>query len=637
MRWLIKSNALAFARRYTTNAVKETIDTAITPDSANATSVLASQLENTIKSNEDEAPANSKDFHLFNIKKNLARWISEQDVNNLPNPKEKFTIFPILSSNPIRKNIPEIPESISKLKFKEITENDKENILEYFKQLTRYSYPKKEKNVQKAIKPLYKKYRSLPEIKDEYLYFVIKKNNGEVVDKLLRGDPEYYKRPQTYSSLLDMTLIFKNSKASLINLRSLTKRLADNKIPLTNELIYKLNYTLPNKIRHFFINEVNQLIPTDEIISDASVFKINSYDKLKNDLIIGDIDFTYASYIQLVKTMIKENRLIEGLNFIQHLIFLNQCEIPLLLCKYTADMALAHNIHLCIPISISLQRITGCSLKVYTFYRVETSLVASKILNNDLLVLFKLLFNSSSWRIKQLTDSVINNIEKSDLTDEEKGNLIRYFLLTKEEMKDDIIFNELNQLFTTLYSSNDISFKPGFDNSIYEPIYKLFPSYNRFNTLRAELNKAENLNEFWEHSIKTYSQTNPPLFTSLCQEVVYNFIENNKLEKIFPFVKYMKDVYNINIEYLSYLRLFTDIVKKLNPDSLNKSRYRLAVLLAYKLNLNQYTVCKAFNDLYPITSEIYNKVDKTESDDLNDEWFELIDKVSWPKDSSPSL
>ncbi|KAG0670758.1 hypothetical protein C6P40_004086 [Pichia californica] len=629
MRWVNKSNVLAFARYYTT-AVEAEAEKVISGETLKSkiSDIMDSDKKLTQENeiNDNNKKKFTKRNYVLDMKKNLTSWIDLQNIENFPSPAPPQSPFKKLFSNPVRKNIPNLSPIVTQAKFQDLTTANKNEIIKYFKELGRFSYPKKEKIVQEIRKSIYDKYKSFIEIRDENFYFNVKKNNGQFIERALRNSKLLYQREQTYLSLLEMTSIFKNSKLSLVHLASITKQLVNNEIPISNELIYKLYYTLPLEVRKHFTGLIEGYTDINIVVFDSEAFKLSNFDQIKDNLLSEILPFSYGSYIQLSKLMVKENRVIEGLNLIQHLIFINKCEIPLMLAKYTTDLILAHDMHLCVPAAISLQRITGCSLKVYVMNRVETSLIASNILNDEILLLLRLFFDSSNWKVSQLKDEVVKNIEKSDHENNVKENYINQILIKENEFEQDENYKQLKELFRKQYTSNDILFRPGSNIELLEPIFKLFPSYHLFQILRQELHQAQGsdgLLNFWNDKVENLHKSNPPLFSKISEEYVNVFIERNEQEKVLPFVKFMRSQYKVNIDYTSYLKLFINIVKELDSDNLNKSKMGLAVLLARVLNLNIYITTKAFNDAYPIVEEIYDIVELSPKNKLLNEWLEI--------------
>lgn len=629
MRWISRNSILAFRRGFASEVKAGLVatDLPLTSKQLDETGTNESETKSS-KYGELLSPSEYRESHVIHLKQNLESWILQQ--KSFPKGDENdFEIFPTLRNNPIRKNIPEYPQSISGLKFQESTEADRKNVLDYFKELTRFSYPKKEKMVAKAIRQVFKKYRSLKTIQDEYLYYSVKKNNGETIRRLLRNRPEYYERPSTYSYLLGMTTLFKNSKNSLASLRSLTKRLSNNNIPISNELVYKLYYSLPIDAARFMVKQLESKMDVRALLRDVLVLKIESFDQLKQKLTLDEIKFTYGSFIQLSKLMVKENRVSEGLNFIQHLVFLHRVEIPSALCKLTVDLVLAHDPHLCIPLAVSMQRFTGCSLKLYATYRVTVLLLASRVLTKETIILFKLLIESSAWKVKLFTNELLTNISQS----ENKEELLGYF--TSEDINEGQLA-ELNKEFQTFYASNDIAFKPGFDASAYEQIYRLFPTYKKFDIMRSELSEeGKDLRKEWENTIVPYANSNKPLFSKLCRAVGNILIERSQFDKIVPFVEYVKHVHHCNIEYDMYLATF---IKLVSLDAPTKTDIQLAELLAHFLNISRVTVVKAFLNKYPVTDEIFDVVENIrEFKNLDQAWASLIKEAAWPVDGPPAL
>ena len=628
MRFISRTSVLVFARRFASEVKNgtETVELPLTSKPIEETELDREEYK-PLKHKGLQSPSEYRESHAIFLKQNLERWISKQQ--SFPKGDENdFEIFNRLHHNPIRKNVPEYPESISGLKFKESTETDRKNVLKYFKELTRFSYPKKEKIVAKAIKQVYKKYRSLTAVQDEYLCYSVKKNNGESITRLLKNKEVYYQRPSTYTTLLEMTSIFKNSKNSLASLRSITKRLDNNDIPISNELVYKLYYMLPIDAGRFMVKQLEDKMDVRALLNDVPYLKIESFDELKQKLLLDEVKFTYASYIQLSKLMTKENRIAEGLNFIQQLVFMHRLELPLSLCKFTVDLVLAHDPHLCVPFAVSMQRFTGCSLKMYAAYRATVLLLASKVLTKETITLFKLLVASSAWKVKIFTNELLQNISESG----NRGELLDYFAPDAEDAE----YAELKRVFQTFYASNDIAFKPGFDASFYEPIYKLFPTYKKFEIMRTEIFGAnKDLRQQWETAIAPYAKSNKPLFYKLCREVGAALVERGEYEKVVPFVEYVKKVHGCNIEYDTYLGLFLKVVSLDEPST---AQIQLAILLAYYVNLHRTMMVKAFLDKYPATDEVFAALeDDKASKNLDQAWALLVKETAWPLDGPPGL
>lgn len=628
MRFISRTSVFVFARRFASEVKTgaEAVELPLTSTPFEGKELDRKEYRSS-KHKITQSPSEYRESHAIFLKQNLERWISNQQT--FPKGDENdFEIFNKLHHNPIRKNVPEYPESISGLKFQESTESDRENVLSYFKELTRFSYPKKEKFIAKAIKQVYKKYRSLKTVQDEYLCYSVKKNNGESVTRLLKNKPIYYQRPSTYSTLLEMTSIFKNSKNSLASLRSITKRLDNNNIPISNELVYKLYYMLPIDASRFMVKQLEDKMDVRTLLNDVPYLRIESFDEMKQKLLLDEVKFTYASYIQLSKLMTRENRIAEGLNFIQRLVFMHRLELPLSLCKYTVDLVLAHDPHLCVPFAVSMQRFTGCSLKMYAAYRATVLLLASKVLTKETITLFKLLVASSTWKVKIFTNELLQHISESD----NRGELLEFFASSIE----DADHAELKRVFQTFYASNDIAFKPGFDASFYEPIYRLFPTYKKFDIMRTEVfSDNKDLRQQWEATIVPYASSNKPLFYKFCREVGATLVERGEYEKVVPFVQYVKNVHDCNIEYDTYLGLFLKLVSLDEP---NTAQIQLAILLAHYVNLRRTMMVKAFLDKYPTTDEVFAALENDKaSKNLDQAWALLVKETAWPLDGPPAL
>lgn len=618
---------LTFVRRYTVEYCSLN-----TPHSELTQKIVQVTKPNDATSDDEiDLPKNRKENHAFYIKQHLDDWISKQDA--FPESNHDFSVFPKLHKNPIRSNIPEMPEEMKNLKFKEMDDTDKKMALDYMREITRFSYPKKERYIQSTVKPIYQKYRSLPEIRDEYLYFNTKKYNGTNVNKLMKSG-RYDKSLVAYSSLIDMTSIIKNSRNSVSSLRSITRKLSENNIPITNELVYKLYYALPIDSARFLLTELNKIpsVSVSNILFDAEVLRIKSYDEVKDKLLSSEIEFSYASFIQLVKWMVKEGRVNEGMNFLHSLILLHRVEIPVMLCKYAVDMILSHEQCLGIPAALALQKITGCSLKAYTTNRLSKMLLASKITTREVVILYKLIFNVSKWQVgkfkSELYDLLKQN-EQNDLID-----LVERPINTPE-------FLELQRLFETVYVTSSATFKPGFGNQL-EPIYTLFPSYKKYAIMCTEIDeyiRDEEWERAWIEKIEPFSKLNPPLFIKLCRYLGSKLATNEGYSnKVIPFVEYVQTKYGINIEYIVYFDYLTELLSFTQGEDITtlSKEMKLTKLLAYKLNMTSRSVVNAYIERYPHFEDVCEYVENYKNaEQLERDWRAHVIEVSWPSDISP--
>jgi hypothetical protein len=639
MSWISISQPRLFFRYFSHSRVR--FNAEILGSVANNTNKT---FEDAISNNDERSENVSKyydDIKTSVINENLNEWIKNQE--KFPKGIEKdFTIFYKLSGNPMRYNIPEIPEFASKLKFKDATEEEKNKIVDYYRELVRYIYLKREKQTFQHMRPIYKKFHSIPEIKDEYLHYLIKKANIQELELLLtRQGNYYYNTPKTYSSLLDNIKIFKNSKHSIINLKRITKLLSKYNIPINNELIYKLYYTLPLDSKKFLFNSLQDKMDIDKLLEDRLNLKLNDYDLIKSKLLTNEINLSYPIYIKLVNTMIKEIRIEEGFKLINYLIIHNKIELPTPLVKLTIDLIISNEPHLAIPAALYLQRITGSSLKTYTLDKLATMITSSKVVNKEHIDLLNLILNSTTWRVKSYRKQYRKIIEDSNV-EEDKEKLLKIFDNKLFKSSDELVkYEKLEELFNESYVCKDTFYKAGFDINNYEGIFKLFITYKKYYIMKTEIldefSKISNISEFvkiWDEKIKPFNKLNKPLFMKLNRLVITDILlPQNQYFKIISFVNYLKTNYNLNLDYFAYLQVILKIIR--NPEIQDKevlksTDLQLATLLSYCIKFSEHDILKNLLTDYPILTEILNTShDKKNDEAFNKSWNEMVKETEW--------
>lgn len=590
------------------------------------------------------------------LKDYLERWINSQET--FPKGTENdFKLFHRFSSNPSRYYIPEMPEYLEDKKFKEVTEKDRKDIINHFRSLVRYSYPRSEKKVFQQMKPIIKKFGSYPEIKDELLYYHIKKGNIANVKELCRTKGNYYYyKPSTYLSFLDTIRIYKNSKESLAELRKITKHLIDYNIPISNHLIYKLYYTLPLEPRKYLYHRLNEVMDIESVLFDKAYHSIPTFDIIKDKLIHKEIKFSYGSYIQLNKLMMKEMRIEEGFRLINYLISNQRVEISPFLVKYTIDLILAHEPHLAIPLTLYLQRLTGSSLKVYTINRLSKMIVSTRAVSKDTINLMNCLHDVGSWQKKPIWDQFISNFDQLDSNTKEE--LLSYcdpLTRTSEERE---YYENLNTLFTTTYTTNDLAYKFGYDIEKFDEIFKLFLTFKKFNILRDEIltkySKCESESDFidiWNSTIEPFAKKDKPLFMKLCRLIIKDiFLVHGQYYKIISFVNYIKEAYGYNIEYFAYLKIFfkisanqeyfemNEISESQLRDMLKSTDLQLAILIANHYKFKDTEFIKSFIERNPIIFKLLEVANNSKNNTLFAENFKnVIEEIKWDPSLPPQF
>lgn len=532
------------------------------------------------------------------ITKNLSEWIKENADGEL---NDKFEPFRKLYTNPIRQKLPVKPADMETIRFTQIDEDKRAEYINYYEELVRFSYPNKFTQVYEQIRSVYKKFKSYPEIKDAFFYFHVKKQNSKIIQTLMKN--EYYeKTPATYLALLDSFEIAKNSKNSLGPISSLIKKLKSNKIPVTNELLYKLYYTVPRQCRA----PIKEVFEPEDLEHNVS----RSFDEWKELLLDNKVPLTYATYIQLVNAMVREFRISEGLNLIYKLAVFCKVEIPPVLAKFTADQILMKEPELGLPAALYLQRITGCQLKQYAAAKITKNLVLSHKLNENTLELIKQFSKFNNEGNAKLI-SIINERVAND-------EHLRAFW---ESAPD----SELSERWSQLYQGDDNFFKPGTDFDKIEEFTRLFPTNVKYLKLVEEIDEllaSGAKREIWTEKLSKL-QHDKGLFVKGCSYIIRKLIAGAKFSETVAFVELLKPEFNL--EYESYLRMINAIM---SGENFERNELELCTLLVAQLGLyhasfkREYLVRHA--ELVKVLDASNNVANK---ELLNASWDSYLDEV----------
>lgn len=576
------------------------------------------------------------------IKENLRKWIGQQ-YGQLPRGNGKnFAIFKTLKHTAIRNKLPEAPSFLGEMKPEEIGKQEKRKIVSYMQNLTRYTYPHQVKNVSDAVEPVFKTYGSIPEIQLEYLYYQIKSGNHYGVRKLLATEPQYHDHIETYIYMLDMINLLKNSKYSIKFLRQFTRELVKRKVSVNNELLYKLYYSLTLDCRRYLVKLLEDRMDISALLYDHHYLTITDYDTLVEKLLDKEIDFTYSSYIQLNKLMVKENRVEETLHNIKKLLSSRRVELPASLCHLTVETILTHYTHLALPASLYLQRLTGVSSKRYTLDRIASLILASGVFNESSIDLLNLIYETDKRHAGQRRKELSVSIGKK----ENSLELLEYLNPKNKSEQEYQKFEQTGKLFRCRYQANDVAFKPGFDIVDYEPIFRLFPSYNRFATVRGSLLEStangEKLNDLWSSKIEPFAKSNPPLFNQLsCMLVTDVLLKKKEYCKIISFVTYLRERYHVDISYNSYLETIKNIVrdfKGTNVDIEESQQIKLAILLTQTLQFQQHEFLQVFIKQNPIMEKVLGFASAKKDRLTNPHKFKaLVNENRWDINQPPEF
>ncbi|TID30441.1 hypothetical protein CANINC_000952 [Pichia inconspicua] len=537
------------------------------------------------------------------ITKILSLWIKEHGNGEL---KDKFHPFRKLYTNPIRQKLPEEPANIKSIRFTEIGEGKKAQTVKYFNELVRFSYPNKFTLVYKEVQSLYKKFRSYTEIKDAYFYFHVKKNNTLAIGKLLRND-YYYETPATYLSLLDSFDISKNSKNSLKEINSLMFKLRRNRIPVTNELLYKLYYTIPRQCRG----------PIKEVYEpfDLEYNYPKSFDEWKQLLEDRKVQLSHATYIQLVNSMIREFRIIEGLNLIYKLVVFYKVEIPPALAKFTVDQILSHEPDLGLPAALYMQRISGCQLKQYAALKITRNLTYWKDLNENILELIKQFVKFNADGKKGFIDSINERVMND-------SKLLEFWELPPNE--------EISKIWSQTYEGDDNFFKPGTDFDKINEITNLFPTNIKILRLIEEIDELlinDNKIAIWNEKLNNLKH-DKAVFIKGCNYVIQKLILNYKFSEIVTFIELLKPEFNL--EYENYLRLINAIIIS---NKFERDELEFCTMLLSKLELYHTSFKKEFLDKNPVLNKILDASNNAANKELLEKsWLKYVEEVK--KDAS---
>lgn len=532
----------------------------------------------------------------------------------------RFEPFYKLQNKPIRQSIPEKPVCLSN---EEINEDEKAEVTKYFTELVRFSYPRKEKVIYERIEEV-RRYHNYKEIRNEILHYHSKKANGTNVSDLIKSDRDFYfSQVETQLSLLNMTKMYKDSKQSVAQLLKHLKTMKNYNVPLSAEYVYKLFYLLPRDGAQFFLRKLNEKgVPMDDILRDREYFKIYKFDELKQKILDRQIDFTYASYMQFTKLMIKEHRIEEGVMALDKIINSRLVEIPSCLVMYTMDHIISYEPHLAIPAAIQLQRLTGCSLKTYTSHRLLEMITHTANPSDESVKLFNIMIKNNRWH----NELFKKNMNKQ-MTDEQK-------MIGTDE--------QLMKLYNDEYVTNSVPFKVGFDISIYEPIFEMFKNYSKFKQIRHQIDDPQiSFNDLWKTEILPLLDTNKKsTFIKVSNYIVQKYLQEGEYDQIIPFVEYLKSK-EINIEYTAYKTTIEHIVQLDQvKDQTNKTstELQLASLLAFKLNLQRVDFIRDFLEKHPECVYVVDSAGNGANKKLLQQTYEeLVNTCKWDVNQPSSI
>lgn len=591
-------------------------------------------------------PLKTKDEieYITKCKEKLFEWVNNQ--KEFPDKAEaestKYKIFDIYPTIPVRSKIPEIPSKYLKKNNEEIEDPNK--LLNFYKQLTRYSYPRQERDLYVKIKTFYNIHKDDDNIKLEFLKYHLRRNFTIVPKQILKMNQDLFKNEKLYLTLIEENSnIFKECKLGKSSLEKLIRRLNHNKIKISGNLIYKLSFILPNQLRHYFIELLKNKMNEDDlnlIIQDnLNMNNFNDYptfDKLKNAIYNNEIKLTYGYYILLNKLMIKDFKIDEGLKLINYLIIIKKYEIPTFLCKYTLDLILSKNMQLLLPSSVLLQKITNNELKNYSSKRLISLILASKIINKNTITLMLFFNKSKLLDIKREQNKFFKKIEETN--DEE---LINFY----KEFEESTEFKELNKFFHKIYFSNDTYFKAGnLKFNEYNKINKLLPPFRKISNLYKEIDELFQKNNFnltsiWLDYLTTIFNGNEKNLEISSQIALYycnSLILNNKFPKfgrlvygtIITTVCHLKNVYNIDIRFKMLSILSLHIVKNSNTvkDDID---YKTAasIMQEFKLVKNDFFKEDLLN--YPLLEIILEDIESGKNFAEYNHLYNLMQELEW--------
>ena len=599
--------------------------------------------ESSDKSETDVTPSEWKINAQIMIKENLHKWISEQE--SFPKGTEFFPIFDKIENNPVRRTLPKINDKLMNLDIEKLTEKDEKDILNFMKEYTRYSYMRRETEVNNIVCKIYDKYQSIPEIKYEFYKFQVKKNHTKIITSILKKEPHLINDSNILLTSFESVTIFKNCKESLGDIRKFTKKLAMNKVPITNKLIYTLYYTLPMDAKHFFKKELLEKMDFNATVFDSDCTRIKTFHEIKLLLKKKELKLSYGSYHRLVNLMCREFRIAEGLSIINYIILKQRIELPVFLANYTIEMIAAYSSHLAIPSSLFLQRITGCSLKSLAIYKIEKFIAASKVLDKDTFDLLNMLLQSSKWKRKEIMDEVTYNISKcTKFKSDELFELLEIRKKPVDELKE---YNKINDIFQKRFTKNDIAFRPGFQFQEYDKIFNLFPNMKKFTYIEKDIldglknnDSKFNLSEYFIANISPLSNVKKDTFVRSCELIIDILLKERQYHKIVPFVNYIKEVNGIDITYTSYLKTIISICskKELSNESIDdNTQLKLSVILANYLFIRPKMMIQELLDKYPILVKVLNKSWSSESNIYAKMYESYVEEVKWDYNAPPDL